>query len=87
MDILQLINFVSILFENFPKSKFVTGIYEITFDYVEGLLKFEEFDKNFIAKFPLVFWKKEFFDEEVGTVIYSNDNIICTYNEKGQKII
>lgn len=85
---LFLTKIVELLFKSFPNIRFATGVYEITFDYIEELSKMKDFDKGFFEKFPLVFWNQSnFIDNKIGNIIYSDGSIVCTYNNKVQTIV
>jgi hypothetical protein len=57
-EISKLSKFVGSIFSEHFQLTLATGIYELSFDYYEPLKSTEEFNEQFLEKFPVVFLSK-----------------------------
>jgi len=64
---------------------FVTGIYELTYDFTESKKSIAEFDEAFMQNFPIVFYRTDK-SLNTGKVIYSDKNITCVFHEGAQNL-
>ncbi|MCL2775008.1 MAG: hypothetical protein FWD71_16915 [Oscillospiraceae bacterium] len=53
----QLMQIMSIWFSQIGSIVFATGIYELTYDYIEGIKTLKEFNNEILSQFPLLFFK------------------------------
>ncbi len=53
----QLLQIVDICFNHIDSILFATGIYELTYYYIEGITYAKDFSKSIFSKFPLLFFR------------------------------
>lgn len=58
-NLYNLLKVVDICFNNIGSILFATGIYELTYYNIEGIVFIRDFNKSVFAKFPFVFFKNQ----------------------------
>jgi len=87
----QLLQVVNACFNQIDTVLFATGIYELTYYYIEGIESIEGFNKGIFKKFPILFFNK---GEEYGfqgdeydfQPTYTFGNVSCVINKDAQDI-
>lgn len=78
-------NFVSDIFTATPEIEVATGIYQLTYYLIEreNKKRLNEFDSEFLSKFPLVFIRPENHMTQ-GMKIFQDDHVIGIYHKNAQ---
>jgi hypothetical protein len=82
----RLSQFASSVFQGMPSVRVATGVYELTYYLTENKKSILEFDKEFMMKFPIVFFRVGQ-DYGGGQQIFSDDNINCIFYKEAQDIL
>lgn len=80
----QLLQIVDLCFKQIDAIRFATGIYELTYYYIEGIKRLKDFDIGVLSKFPLLFLRAESKCDFTPTYLYGST--ACIYNNHVQNI-
>lgn len=65
---------------------FVTGMYELTYHYIEKISSIKDFDKNTLSKFPLLFFKVGYEYNFKPSIFFKNTSCVLNLNNGVQDI-
>ena len=55
----QILEIVDACFNNIPEIFLATGVYELTYDFIESVKQISDFNGNVLSKFPFLFFRNE----------------------------
>ena len=81
----QIAAYIGNIFSKIDSIQFATGIYELTYHFIEHRNHLSQFDAAFLKNFPIVFLRSP---QKLsgGRTIFENENIICIFHENAQVI-
>ena len=90
-NFLPFINRIAVLaekmFDTFDSCVFATGIYELTWYYIEKIHRISDL-KNILYKFPICFLRGNSEADAIGArILLHTSEVLCIYHENAQQIL